>query len=290
MGETENSQLRRDGRKDAKVVDLECPIGELRTQLNYADLKNQADGKLHVEEECKAVTARASEIYKLLQKVLQDIADAQYDQHNKRCKQGPTMGVGSDADAAMRTVQMYKTQEELKVARAKLVEVETENSQLRLKVAPCGDGREDAKVVDLQGQSEGQAAVDLLNLQQEVQQLKTRLRQYEDVDRERVGEGVSSEVLPPQPAPTEKLAVDQGGKTRSVSEKKAAPPPPPRASSGKPKSPPAKAKGAEPSPGPKQSSTPASNPKPKGAKNAEMGTPEKAARSTGEKKRATPKR
>jgi len=186
---------------------------------------------------------------------------------------------------------MYKTQQELKVAQARLVEVETENSQLRLEMASLGDGGEHAKVVDLKGQSEGKAAVDLLNLQKEVQQLKTRLKQYEDVDRQRVGEGVSSEVLPPRPAPTGRSAVDQGGKNGSVSEKKAAPPPPPpQASSGKPKGPPAKAKGTEPSPKPKQSSTPASNPKPKGAKNAEMATPEKAARSTGEKKRATPKR
>merc|ERR1712137_555024 len=130
----------------------------------------------------------------------------------------------NDPEAAMRVVQMYKTQQELKVAQARLVEVETENSQLRLEVAPPGDGKKDAKV---QGQVEGQAAVDLLNLKEEVQQLKTRLRKYEDVDGGQV-------------RPTEKNG--------SVLGQKAASPPPPQTSSEKPKGPPAKAKGAESSP------------------------------------------
>merc|ERR1712137_174581 len=122
----------------------------------------------------------------------------------------------NDPEAAMRVVQMYKTQQELKVAQARLVEVETENSQLRLEVAPPGDGKKDAKV---QGQVEGQAAVDLLNLKEEVQQLKTRLRKYEDVDGGQV-------------RPTEKNG--------SVLGQKAASPPPPQTSSEKPKGPPLK--------------------------------------------------
>merc|ERR1712137_701548 len=109
-------------------ADLETRYTEL--EIRYADLKKEADAKLHIEEECKAVTARAAKIQELLQNVLQDVADAQYDLQNKRCRSGTTGA--NDPDAAMRVVQMYKTQQELKVAQARLVEVETENSQLRL--------------------------------------------------------------------------------------------------------------------------------------------------------------
>merc|ERR1712137_230038 len=129
---------------------------------------------------------------------------------------------------------------------------------------------------------EGETQIELLNLRKEVQQLKTRLGKYEEVKDENVREGGSAEVIPPQVVPTETFAVEPSGSNGSAVEKKASPPPtPPKSSTGKPKGPPPKAKGAESSPGPKQSATP---PKPKTA------VPEKAARSTGAAKKATPKR